>query len=519
MTTATVHATTVGTPSPSAPEARRMMRLYLTTGLGIAGVLMLAGLAMRMTEAGWLHVDTVHFYALLTLHGVGMISALVLCGMGGLWYLIRRRVKMSLGLGFWAWGLIVAGVLSVALATMIGRFGTGWTFLYPLPFVNPSWPSWSIGTFLIGMTFITVGWTVWCVQILEAVLRGFGGFRGALGWDMIMHPKAFEESGREPVPPEVLPALVISFDGLFASTAATLLGVSLLVHWISPSVGLDALWAKNITYFFGHTIANFIIYMLVALIYVGLPRYTGREYHNSRVHSLGWWGSMLFLIIAYPHHLYMDFAQPVVIQYIGEIATYLSAIPVAVVTVYGMSLLIWRSKMKWALGSIFMYAGLTGWIVGGVGGLLDASIPFNVRLHNTLWVPAHFHTYLLGSSILFAIGWVFLLLEERSKKQTPLALRWVIGVLVLGGIAMFLASFYISGANSVPRRYATEPGIGPLLAGWGSAGAITLLTGFLVLLVEGVRLWLGGRGTPARAETQPEPSSYGVSSEAAGGPR
>ena len=59
MTTATVHATTVGTPSPSAPEARRMMRLYLTTGLGIAGVLMLAGLAMRMTEAGWLHVDKI----------------------------------------------------------------------------------------------------------------------------------------------------------------------------------------------------------------------------------------------------------------------------------------------------------------------------------------------------------------------------------------------------------------------------------------------------------------------------
>ena len=92
------------------PAGRRVMNLYLATGLTLVGVLLLAGLALRMAQAGWLGLDPADFYALLTLHGVGMITALVLCGMGSLWYLMRREVEMSVTLAYWAYGLILAGV-------------------------------------------------------------------------------------------------------------------------------------------------------------------------------------------------------------------------------------------------------------------------------------------------------------------------------------------------------------------------------------------------------------------------
>ncbi len=483
---------------------RRLMNLYLTTGLTVAGVLMLAGLALRLAQAGWLNLNSPNFYALLTLHGAGMITALLLCGMGGIWYLVRREVTMDIRLGFWAYGLILAGVVLVLLATVVGKFATAWTFLYPLPFVNPTWPFWSTGAFLIGMMLITLGWTVWSVQIFEAVLRAYGGLRGALAWDLVFHPKAFKESGREPQPAQMLPALVISLDGLFMATAGMLLGVALLVHWLDPSVGLDPLWAKNLTYFFGHDIANFIIYMLLAFVYVGLPRYTNRKWKTSAVFVVGWWGTMVFLLTAYFHHLYLDFVQPGGLQYVGELASYLSAIPVAVVTVYGGLLLVWRSGMRWSLGSLFMYVGMAGWIVGGVGGLLDASVPFNVRFHNTLWVPAHFHNYLLGASLFFALGWVFQRLEERSGGRTPLARRWLIGVTVFGGTALFLVSLYVAGAAGVPRRYSLEPGPGPALAAWGSVGAIVLLTGLLISLLEGLRLWRAGHaGAPVEQPLAP----------------
>jgi mono/diheme cytochrome c family protein len=95
-----------------------------------------------------------------------------------------------------------------------------------------------------------------------------------------------------------------------------------------------------------------------------------------------------FVIIAYFHHMYMDFAEAQSVQYIGEIASYLAAIPVVVVTLYGV-LLVHRSGMRWTLGSMFLFAGMIGWVVGGFAPVLDATIPVNVDLHNTPWVPAH----------------------------------------------------------------------------------------------------------------------------------
>jgi cytochrome c oxidase subunit 1 len=484
------------------PGGRRLMVVYLVTGLSLVVLLMLAGLAMRMAQAGWLGLRPDYFYALMTLHGSGMIAALIVCGMGGIWYFVSREAELSLRLGYWAYGLVMGGVVLVLLATLVGRFATGWTFLYPLPFVNPTWPTWSTGAFLVGMVLITLGWSVWCVQVLAALLRRFGGLRGALAWDLVFRREAFSESGREPPPPQMLAATVTSFNGLLAAAASMLIGVPLVVRWLDPAVGLDPLWAKNATYFFGHEFANIIIYMLVAFVYVGLPHYTDRKWRTSRAFVLGWWGTMTFIVVNYSHHLYMDFAQPTALNYLGQVASYLSALPVAVVTVYGGVLLILGSGVRWALSTVFLYGGLAGWILGGVGALLDATIEYNLFFHNTLWVPAHFHGYLLGASFLFALGWAFLLLESRSGQRTSLANRWLVGGSVFGGIALLLASFYVAGAAGVPRRYAVEPEPGPALAALGSVGAILLLAGLGVSAAEAWRLWRAGR--PAE-EPAPRP--------------
>ena len=497
---------------------RRLMKLFLATGLTLVFVLMLVGLLMRLSQAEWLPLDPAWFYSLMTLHGAGMIVSLVLCGMGGVWYLVRREARMDVRLGYWSYGLILGGVVLVLLATMVGKFAAGWTTLYPLPFVNPTWPFWSTGAFFIGLMLVTAGWTVWSFQILEAVMRAFGGLRGALGWDLVFNAKAFAASGRQPPPAQILPATVIAVDGLIMATASMLLGAAMLVRWLDPSVGIAPLWAKNLGYFFGHLLANYIIYMLLAFVYVGLPRFTNRKWKTNAPCVIGWWGTMVFLLAAYAHHLYLDFAQPVAMQVVGHVASYLSAIPVAVVTVYGAILLVWRSGMRWTLGSLFMYVGLAGWILGGVGALLDATVQFNTLLHNTLWVPGHFHSYLLGGSLYFALGWVFQTLEERTGLRTTSSVRWLVAVSVFGGTTLFVASFYVAGAAGVPRRFALAQDPSAALAGLGSLGAMLLIAGLGVCLVEGVRLWRNGRRTAVQVGPAAAPALGGAThfSEAQG---
>jgi cytochrome c oxidase subunit 1 len=233
---------------------------------------------------------------------------------------------------------------------------------------------------------------------------------------------------------------------------------------------------------------------MVGLVYVALPRYTNRHWETSAVLAIAWWGTLIFVVTAEFHHLYMDFAEPRSLQYLGEAVSYLSGLPVAVVTVFGGALLVYRSAMRWSLGSLFIYAGFVGWVVGGIGALLDATIPFNLTFHNTLWVVAHFHTYLLGGVFFFVAGWVFHLLEETAGARSAVSMRWAVGLLVFGGEAMLLIPWYIAGAAGVPRRYSMQISPGPQLSLWASAGAILLLIGLLLALVAAIGLRRGGAG-------------------------
>ena len=83
-------------------SGRPVMNLFLGSGLGLVGRMLLAGLLLRASQAGWIPMSADSFYAVLTLHGAGMIVGLSMCGMGGLWYLVRRRIRLNPGIAV-AW--------------------------------------------------------------------------------------------------------------------------------------------------------------------------------------------------------------------------------------------------------------------------------------------------------------------------------------------------------------------------------------------------------------------------------
>jgi cytochrome c oxidase subunit 1 len=469
--------------------ARGVMWTYLATGLAIFFFMLLVGIVMRAEQAGWISLDPGRFYSLLSLHGIGMIGAMAIAGLGSLWYLVNRETPLDARTAYLAYGFFVAGVVCLVISVFPGRYGALWSMLYPLPFVGTYWPHWATGTWLFGNAFVMAGFVIWCAQVLAALLARYGGLRGVLAIDFVFRNREFTAAGNEPPPPQMFAAAITSIDGLVTSALGMLYGIAMIVHWFDPSVAINPLWAKNLIYQFGHTFANLTIYIAVAGVYVGLAICTKRKYHTSVPLVVAWWGTLLFVILAYFHHLYMDFVQAVALQYIGEIASYLAAVPVVVVTIFSGVMLVHRSGVRWGLGMLFFYAGMIGWIVGGIAAVLDATIPINFDLHNTLWVPGHFHTYLLEGVLLFILGWMFVQLEQRSGTFSSALTRWLVGIGIFGGGALFLLGFYVAGAQGVPRRYAIEPAPGPEMASLATIGSIVVLAGLLLMAFEALRMW------------------------------
>ena len=299
------------------------------------------------------------------------------------------------------------------VATLVGGFGAAWTFLPPLAFYPAGqWPVWSESLFFVGMLLVGSGFFVYCIDVLRQTTSTYGGLSGALGWRFLRGHES------EAPPASVIAATVVAFDGLLAMSAGMAMGLGLLGRTYDSNVGFDLLVSKNLVYFFGHTIANLLIYLAVGAVYVLLPRYAGRPYEVTKVFVVGWGVALVLIVTVYSHHLYMDFVQPRWAEIVSEISSYASALPVAVITIYSMTMLVWGSRYRWTLASTLFYVGLAGWAIGGTGAVIDSIIPFNFRLHNTVWVVAHFHTYLMLTVVVWLLAFIAHVLERDAGETS-----------------------------------------------------------------------------------------------------
>jgi cytochrome c oxidase subunit I len=433
--------------------AMRASMAYMVAGLGSVLLMGLLGLLMRLDQAGMLVISPAWFYRVMTLHGSGMIAAVLLAALGGIAAAVSATTPLSARALWIALFVYMTGNGFVIFATLVGGFGGGWTVLYPLPEHGIVWSLQAALAIYAGYFFVALGLLLFCVHMLFAMSRAHGSLAKALAWRFLF---SLGRDKRDALPrPVELIAVVIAIDGIVAAAAGLIYLVPLFAQASGVITSVDALFAKNFVLLFGHTIANLSIYITAGLVYAALPAYTGRAWPMTWPVAAAWNLIIPLMLLNYSHHLYADFAQPLGLQLLGEIGSYAVALPSFIVTIIGALALIYRSGMRWTVAPILYALGLWGWVFGGLGALLDATIPVNQVMHNTLWVPAHFHTYFVLGALAFALAYLWFILDAlstMSERRGASTAAWLYGI----GGAGFILMFFVSGANSVPRRFAVH---------------------------------------------------------------
>jgi cytochrome c oxidase subunit 1 len=473
--------------------ARRMAVVWLLTAGILLAVLALLGLLLRLTQSFGI-LNNQWFYAILTLHGTGMVAVALMALAMVVWYLVRSELNLSNRANVLIYGLTVAAAVLVLISTLVGHFGTGWTFLYPLPEHPgpiPGWsPNWAY-VFLVGVALLVVAFTVWGLEILRAGVARFGNPGRLFGLDILTGKK----KGGDPdtTNPTILGACVMAVNGVFTAIPGAIIVVLMIIANADHSFHINALIAKELIFFTGHMLVNFEIYLGAAIAYAVLPYYTHRPWQLNRLVVFVWWVTAVGIMLPYFHHLYLDFAQPAGLAIVGQVASYASGIPVAVVTVFGGVLLIFRSGMRWRPAPLFIYAGFAGWIIGGTGALIDSTPGVNEYFHNTLWVPGHFHTYMALGAVMFLLGGVYHVTPVITGRELSDRVGGIAAKFILVGGWIVVLAFFASGAQSIPRRYAyvTIP-LFQHMAMIGALGGIIAAVGVVLILGDVLRVYLPG---------------------------
>jgi cytochrome c oxidase subunit 1 len=466
--------------SSDTPGARLAFQLYAAIGIGVFLLMMIAGALLRAVQAAAVPIPANFAYELMTLHGAGMVGVSGLAGAAVMWYFLRRYVPLSTGMFVAMLALSLIGVVMILAAIGLGRFAGGWTFLYPLPAKSMGiWGPHAAAGFVGGLVLIGVGFLLFYLDCAFAILRRYGSLVRALGLDMLFGTRPLDTSH----PPTVVASTMVVIINVLGILAGAVVLVMTLVNIYVPGIVFDALLMKNLIFFFGHVFINATIYMAVIGVYEILPRYSGRPWPISKPFLASWAAVTLMVMAVYPHHLLMDFAMPKWATVTGQVLSYLSGIPILLVTAYGALVNIHRSGMRWDLPARLLVFGLFGWAAGVIPAIIDGVVRVNFVMHNTQWVPGHFHFYLLLGLVPLLLGTLLYACTRKDWKETGLdrAAFWTYGA----AGALFCFVFLAAGWQGVPRRFAVHDDAWLSFAQLGSVAGVLVLIAAVVL---GVRL-------------------------------
>jgi cytochrome c oxidase subunit 1 len=432
---------------------------------------------MRLAQAEILSLPATLFYQLMTAHGIGMVG---IAGVGGaaiLWYFLSQYVRLSTGIFLANLVLVLIGVLFILGGIFVGGFAGAWTFLYPLPANSGGvWSNHAAAAYVLGV--LTVGFLLLYLDVGRALIARYGNLGRALGW-----PQLFGSNPDDAPPPTVVASAMVTIINLPALVVGAGILLITLINLYAPEFKIDALVAKNLIYFFGHTFINATIYMAIIAVYEVLPRYTQRPWKVGKVFLAAWTASLIMVLIVYPHHLLMDFVMPEWMLVMGQVISYTSGLPVLAVTAVGTLTIVYRSGIRWDMVSGLLFLSVFGWAAGIIPAIVDATIVVNNVMHNTLWVPGHFHFYLTLGLMAMFFGFMYYLTKVEGQRKDNVLDRIVFWLYCLGGLA-FVSLFLIPGSESVARRYAVH------LAEWvpydrvGSVFAAITVMAALVFIIR-----------------------------------
>ena len=403
--------------------------------------------------SGTLELSNQEIYSSVTLHGIRMLFGFAQQLEMAFFGLLLVNV-LSLTPKF-KWRLYTAvGLLNLSIIFIEGPIylvpfndnyfpSTGWTFLSPLG-VNGQSLYVVSPLFFVGFLFLGIAMFLWT-------------------WWMLSHFLAWyrtdaARAGRLPV--FVLFLLVtvilipITYGPLLVSTVWDL--GTYFAGW-----PINALANQVIFWMFGHALVYLLFLLPVTGFYLLLPILARRPPYSYR------WAfvSALMFVLLTPllgiHHLYLT-PLPGWSVWVTMALSFAIVLPSAItffsvwMTLKGVP----SSQWEWNVVALFALLSFGGSIFGGLSGPMLATVPWDLSLHNSLFVLSHFHalTVLSITAGGFALAYAFFpILTGRSWFSGRLALVHFVLTLV-GGLGLIIA-FDQLGDLGVLRRSFLLPGL------------------------------------------------------------
>jgi cytochrome c oxidase subunit 1 len=410
----------------------------------------LLGLGVALTRWPAVHLlGDATFYAVLTAHGMDVLLFwIIFFEMAILYFASAILLNCRLATPWAAWlgfVLMLVGSVAANIAVLQGESSVMFTSYVPLK-ADP--------LFYLGIILFAVGALIGCMVFFGTLV-------------IAREEKTYEGS----VPLVTFGAITAAIIAVFTIASGAIILIPTLLWSVGYITEIDSVMYKLIWWAMGHSSQQINVSAHVAVWYLIAAVVLGAKPISEKVSRTAFLLYILFLQLASAHHM---LAEPGISSewkvFNTSYAIYLAVLGSMI---HGMSLpgaieaaqrskgythgiFEWLRRAPWgnpAFSGMALSVVLFGFL-GGISGVILGTEQINLIMHNTLYVPGHFHaTVVAGTTLAFmAVTYLVVPLIFRRELMFPKLLKWqpylfAIGV---GGISVFMMG---AGILGVPRRH------------------------------------------------------------------
>jgi cytochrome c oxidase subunit I len=309
--------------------------------------------------------------------------------------------------------------------------------------------------------------------------------------------------------------IILAMPSIMVASTALILDRLVGTHFFNPAEGGDVLLWQHLFWFFGHPEVYIIFLPAVGMVSTIITTFTQRPVFGYLALVMALLSTGILAFGLWVHHMFATG-----LPRLGESFFTASSMAIAIpagIQIFCWLATIWLGRPIYKTPLLFVLAFFFTFVIGGLSGVMVASVPLDTQVHDTYFVVAHFHYVLIGGAVFPLLGAIYYWYPKITGRMMSERLgRWVVGLL-FGGFNLTFFPMHILGLHGMTRRiYTYQAGMG-----WGnlnlfvSLSAVVLAAGFALFFFDAVRsTWAGapagdnpwGAPTLEWATSSPPPS-------------